>query len=144
MAARDKIHGAVKNALIKDGWTITDDPFVIEFKDLELEADMAAERTLAAERGTERIAVEVKSFLSASPVRDLQQAFGQYEMYRLLLKRIEPDRVVFLAISEYTWLDFFQRESVKAIRDATNLRIIVVDIETEEITQWIGKEDTAT
>ena len=49
--ARDKIHGAVKNALIKDGWTITADPFVIKFEDADLEADMAAERPIAAERG---------------------------------------------------------------------------------------------
>ena len=105
--ARDKIHGAVKNALIRDGWTITADPFVIEFEEVELKADLAAERTIAAERGSERIAVEVKSFLSHSPVRDLQQAIGQYEMYRNYLQTLEPDRVVFLAISEFTWLDFF-------------------------------------
>ena len=30
--ARDKIHGAVKTALVKDGWTITADPFVIDRK----------------------------------------------------------------------------------------------------------------
>jgi len=34
MAARDKIHELVKQALIKDGWTITDDPFTIEFVDI--------------------------------------------------------------------------------------------------------------
>src|SRR4051812_4557383 len=131
MAAKDKIHGAVKTALINDGWTITADPFVIEYQDVELKADMAAERTLAAERGTDRIAVEVKSFLSPSPFRDLQQALGQYEIYRILLQKIDPDRVVYLAVSEYTWLDFFQRESVKLLRESTKLRIIVVDIETE-------------
>jgi hypothetical protein len=53
--AKDKIHGAVKSALIKDGWTITADPFLIELGDVDLKADMAAERTIAAERhGTNR------------------------------------------------------------------------------------------
>ncbi len=49
--ARDKIHSAVKNALIKDGWTITDDPYYLKNKDgsLTLEVDLAAERTIAAE-----------------------------------------------------------------------------------------------
>ena len=139
MAAKDKIHDSVKSALIKDGWTITADPFTIEYGDVELKADMAAERVIAAERGIDRIVVEVKSFLSPSPIRDLQQAFGQYEMYRVLLKEIEPDRVVFLAISEYTWLDFFQRDAVKVLREGANLRIIVVDIEAEEVAEWIGK-----
>lgn len=30
--ARDKIHNAVKNALIKDGWTITHDPYEFAWK----------------------------------------------------------------------------------------------------------------
>jgi hypothetical protein len=31
MPAKDLYHEAVKNALIKDGWTITADPYPIEF-----------------------------------------------------------------------------------------------------------------
>ncbi len=31
MPARDKVHDIVKNALIKDGWTITDDPLTLKF-----------------------------------------------------------------------------------------------------------------
>lgn len=34
--ALDKIHNADKNALIKDDWTITADPFEIRFKDIRL------------------------------------------------------------------------------------------------------------
>lgn len=30
MPRKDHIHEAVKNAFIKDGWTITDDPYRIE------------------------------------------------------------------------------------------------------------------
>ena len=137
--ARDKIHGAVKNALIKDGWTITADPFVIKFEDADLEADMAAERSIAAERGTERIAVEVKTFLSPSPFHDLELALGQYGLYRTFLKKLEPDRAVFLAISEYTWLNFFQRESVKVVVEELAMKIVVVDVENQEVKQWIGK-----
>jgi hypothetical protein len=39
--ARDRIHNIVKNALIKDGWTITADPYYLKDKDsnLALEAD---------------------------------------------------------------------------------------------------------
>jgi hypothetical protein len=42
--AKDKIHDAVKNALIKDGWTITADPYKLKTPDLRLEADLAADR----------------------------------------------------------------------------------------------------
>jgi hypothetical protein len=47
MPRLDEYHKAVKNALIKDGWTITDDPFTLDFEDVTLFADLAAERTLA-------------------------------------------------------------------------------------------------
>ncbi|MEP7199171.1 MAG: element excision factor XisH family protein, partial [Chloroflexota bacterium] len=50
MPAADIIHNAVKNALIKDGWTITDDQYTIGFEDVNVYADLAAERRLAAER----------------------------------------------------------------------------------------------
>ena len=33
MSAKDIIHEAVKMALIKDGWIITDDPYTIEYND---------------------------------------------------------------------------------------------------------------
>jgi XisH protein len=55
MPRRDIIHQAVKNALIKDGWTITADPYLLEYGAEDLFVDLAAERLLAAERGTAKI-----------------------------------------------------------------------------------------
>ena len=55
MPKLDKYHDAVKNALVKDGWTITNDPFTIDFEDATLFADLAAERTLAAQKDNEKI-----------------------------------------------------------------------------------------
>lgn len=69
----DEYHEAVKNALIKDGWTITDDPLTVEYEDVFLYADLGAERTLAAEKGAEKIAVEIKIFGSRSLFSDLEK-----------------------------------------------------------------------
>jgi hypothetical protein len=55
--AKDVIREAVKNALIKDGWTITADPYIITYGDDKLYVDLAAERALAAERDGHKIAV---------------------------------------------------------------------------------------
>ena len=74
MPAKDIYHDAVKAALIKDGWIITADPYTIRFEDAELFADLAAEKPIAAERNQQKIIVEVKSFLSPSPMRDFQTA----------------------------------------------------------------------
>jgi hypothetical protein len=57
MARLDKIHNAVKNALVKDGWDITDDPYTIRYEEMTLQADLAAERTIAAERAGRKIVV---------------------------------------------------------------------------------------
>jgi hypothetical protein len=50
MPRYDLYHEPVKHALIKDGWTITDDPFIIEYKGLRLYADLGAEKPIAAEK----------------------------------------------------------------------------------------------
>lgn len=107
MAKLDKIHNAVKNALVKDGWTITADPFRIDFEEYRLYADLSAERPIAAMRGNEKIVVEIKSFLNRSSVSDFENALGQYLIYRRLLSKLEPQTKIYLAISEATYTDFF-------------------------------------
>lgn len=93
MARRDKIHFAVKNALIHDGWRITHDPFRLKYgQDATLEIDLGARKLLAAEKDELKIAVEVKSFLSPSLIKDFQNAVGQYEVYQAILEELEPDR----------------------------------------------------
>lgn len=64
--AKDKFHDAVKNALIKEEWTITDDPLFLQFGGVDLFVDLGAEKMIAAQKGNHRIAVEIKSFLSGS------------------------------------------------------------------------------
>lgn len=55
MPARDIYHDAVRNALMKDGWTITDDPLRLRLRGgRSLFVDLGAKRLLAAERGTEK------------------------------------------------------------------------------------------
>lgn len=62
--AKDIFHENVRQALIKDGWSITSDPLHIDLDETYVEIDLAAEMVFAAERAGEKIAVEVKSFLS--------------------------------------------------------------------------------
>ena len=54
MPARDRLHNAVKNALIRDGWTITHDPLRLTSGRRNLYVDLGAERLLAAEKGALR------------------------------------------------------------------------------------------
>jgi hypothetical protein len=47
MHARDLYHDAIKSALIKDNWAILADSYWIKYKDIDLYADLAAERPIA-------------------------------------------------------------------------------------------------
>ena len=137
MPARDTYHDACKAALIKDGWTVTHDPFTLRFGPKDLFVDLGAERLVAAERGAERIAVEVKCFLGASEMADLEQALGQFVLYRSLMSRIDPDRVLFLAVSDVAMLDIFDEPVGKALLEDGLAKLIVFDPVREEIIQWI-------
>jgi len=61
MPARDIYHDHVKAALVKDGWTITDDPLKLSFGRKNIYVDLGAERLIAAAKGGQKIAVEIKS-----------------------------------------------------------------------------------
>jgi hypothetical protein len=138
MPKRDKYHFHVREALEKDNWTITDDPLDLTFGEVELFADLGAARVLAAERGVEKIAVEIKSFLEEqSPVSEFHRASGQYDSYRYALEDKEPDRIIFLAIPEAIWKTFFQRPLIQKIVHEKPLKIIIIDIENRTIKSWI-------
>jgi XisH protein len=72
MSAKDLYHDSVREALVKEGWTITHDPYVLDFGKDKGYVDLGAEFPIAAEKGTVQIAVEIKSFLSESDLTDLQ------------------------------------------------------------------------
>lgn len=62
MSAKDRFHTLVRNALENDGWKITADPLYIRFLGVEMRVDLGGERVIAAEKGNDKIAVEIKSF----------------------------------------------------------------------------------
>jgi hypothetical protein len=137
MPAKDIYHDEVKNALIKEGWTITADPYFIKYEDAELYADLAAEKPIAAERQGQKIVVEIKSFLGKSLMYDFHSALGQYIVYRNLIQLTEPEYTLYLAIDDVVYYKFFQRKSVQAVINQNQLLLIVVNTDKEEIQQWI-------
>ena len=137
MPARDIYHSAVKNALVKDGWTITHDPLRLRLRrGKSLFVDLGAERLLAAERGPEKIAVEVKSFVRASDMKDLEDAVGQFVLYAQLLKRYEPERVLHLAVPEAIRRSVFEEEAGEVLLEDGIIRLFSFDPEQEVIVQW--------
>lgn len=91
---------------------------------------------ITAEQGNQKIAVEVKSFVGASPVADLRDAIGQYVMYRSVLRRIEPERIPYLAIDAVTAQEIFTEPLARYLVADEQVYLVVVDIITERIVAW--------
>jgi hypothetical protein len=136
MGRRDYYHDALRCALEKDGWTITHDPFPLPYGSTVVEIDLGAERLIAAEKGNERIAVELKSFTSASIISEFHTALGQYLNYKLALRELDEQRVLYLAIPESIEESFFRQELPLKVLDEFHINVLVFNPHREEVTVW--------
>jgi hypothetical protein len=136
MSAKDVFHNAVKNALQKEGWIITDDPLFIRFGGINIYIDLGAEKVIAAEKDGQKIAVEIKSFLAPSAISEFHLALGQFLNYHLVLERQDPDRILYLAITVDAYDDFFILPFTQMAIQRHQLKLIVYEPETEVIVQW--------
>jgi hypothetical protein len=135
--AKDFYHNNVREALEKDGWIISHDPYALRYRGVRMEIDLGAEKMIAAERGPEKILVEVKSFLSKSIIHDFHEALGQYRNYLRVLRKQDSDRVLLLAVPEDTWLIFFAEPFGQEAIEEENLKILVFSPVSNTIIQWI-------
>ena len=137
MPSRDIFHAAVRQALITEGWTITHDPLFVPFGGVDLYIDLGAEKLIGAQRAGLEIAVEVKGFLSPSPVSDFHEALGQFMNYRVALAATHPTRVLYLAVPTDVYATFFAFPFTQAVVQEYQLRLVIYDPQQEVITQWI-------
>jgi hypothetical protein len=133
MPARDHHHEAVKNALQKDGWLITHDPRTVVLPERFLYIDLRATRM------DEEIAilVEVKGFEQASQVEALAEALGKYNLYRAALQLNGIREPLYLAIPQAAYNGIVSETLGHQIIHDYGVRILVFDVATEEIIQWL-------
>lgn len=154
MPQKDTIHDLVKQALINDGWEITDDPYVISYGERFLFVDLGAVETsilnqvegqiIGAQREGMPIAAEVKEFRGKSVIADLEQAIGQYVLYRLLLDKVDPEREIYLAVTDVVCDGIFSEPIGELVIDGLPLQLLVVGSEKAEVQQWIPAQPTVT
>ncbi|MEI6442059.1 MAG: XisH family protein [Nostocales cyanobacterium ELA583] len=136
MSARDLFHQAVRIALEKQQWLITHDPLELQFEGSKVKIDLGAERLIAAEKGEERIAVEIKSFASNSAVSEFHTALGQFLNYQIMLEDTESQRVLYLAVPEETYVSFFQTRLARIAVERHKVKMIVYNPVKEVIVKW--------
>ena len=88
-------------------------------------------------RDQEKIAVEIKTFLSDSPLTDYHAALGQFLNYRLALEISDPTRILYLAVPVVAYETFFKREFAQISLERYQIKQIIYDPIQEVIVQWI-------
>jgi len=136
--ARDLFHENVKKALQEEGWKVTDDPLTFKIGKVQVQIDLGAERLIAAERGTEKIAVEIKTFGSLSFITALYEAVGKYIIYRNVLKLIQPERKLYLAVPESIFHRFFEETVIQKTMQEEQFQLVIYNQTTQTIEQWIN------
>jgi hypothetical protein len=135
--ARDIFHTLVKEALEKEGWVITHDPYPLHTrKEGGLQTDLGAEKIITAEKGSKRIAVEVKSFVHISVLHDFLLAVGQYYVYRKLLSSGDQERVLYVALPDFVYdkVNTFAW-AVEVIEDL-QMKFILYETKQKTISAW--------
>ena len=137
MARRDDTHDIVRAALEREGWLITNDPLPVKIGRKSAQIDLGAERLVAAQKGNEKIAVEIKSFIGTSTITEFYRATGQFQLYQRAMKRQYPDRVLYLALPVATYeelaQDIFQFEDFEDLGH----QIIIYDNDENIPLKWI-------
>jgi XisH protein len=111
---------------------------VISYGDRFLFIDLGAvSRFIGAERDGQRLAIEIKGLRGRSAIAELEQAIGQYVLYQLLLRVVDPERTIYLAISIQTYEEIFQEPIGQLVIQDLPLNLLVVDTRLNEVNQWI-------
>lgn len=137
MSRRDDLHLPLRHALEQDGWIVTDDPLVLILEKTILKADLGAEKVFTAEKAGRKIAVEIKDFDSSSVISELEKTMGQLQLYQWALEEQEPERKLFLAVSQAIYLKHFQKPIFQMAVRRNKINLLVFDLDRETVLQWI-------
>jgi XisH protein len=136
--AKDIFHEAVREALEKEGWKITHDPYLLKDKKqkIDYEIDLGAQQLIEAEKGIEKIAVEIKTFAKASLPNEFHGILGQYLTYLEGLSEFEPERILYLAIPLFAHIKLLNHPFILRIIKKYQVKILVYNAQHKIIVSW--------
>ena len=71
-------------------------------------------------------------------MRDLQEAVGQYDVYRTVLKEKHPERVLYLAVPRRVAETILEEQFGRLIITSLQIRVLVFDEVQEKVIRWIN------
>jgi hypothetical protein len=137
MSALDACEPQVIRALEKDGWQIVKKPYRIISPAHTVLADVMFQGIIDNEV-RQVVILEVKCF--TDPQNDLNEiytAVGQYLYYRSALTLQPPTFPLYLALPLIAYERLLLDPVVQLTFQAIQMKLVVVDVEIEEIVQWI-------
>lgn len=97
---------------------------------------MTADKLISAEKENIQIAVEVKTFGNPSITYDFHQALGQYLHYRMVLTRLDANRIPYLAIPERIYTKHMIQPFFQDSLSLHCVNLFTIDIFRKEIVRW--------
>jgi XisH protein len=137
MTEKDVFHEVVKKALQKEGWKITHNSCLLDVAGQQVSIDLGAEKSSDVSKESQKIAVSVKSFVRSTSLLKYQLALVKFLNDRELLKRLEGDRSLYLAVPMQNYRRFLQEESLRNSLNEAQVKTIVFDPIEGAIDRWI-------
>ncbi|MDZ8106912.1 MAG: element excision factor XisH family protein [Nostoc sp. DedQUE12a] len=75
-------------------------------------------------------------FFFCSAISEFHTALGQFINYRGALKRRDPERILYLAVTLTTYRTFFQLDFPREMVEENQDKMIVYDAKNEVIVEW--------
>jgi hypothetical protein len=133
MPAKDKYHDQIISALQRDGWTIEAEHYHISIGTMGIFPDI-----LASRGEQQKILVEIKGFYDRySFTAQFAEAVGKYLLYRDAIDLVGLQMPVYIAVPQSAWETLLQRQIAQRMILQYQIRLMIVNIDKEEITQWI-------
>lgn len=136
MSALDVCEPAVIRALKKDGWRIAAKPRRLVAQNRYVFADFSLISNQDLKE--EIIIVEVKCFTNTeNDLSELYNAVGQYLYYRAILLYRNINLPVYLALPYQAYQRLIQDLATRILFYETDIYFVIIDIEKEEVVEWI-------
>jgi XisH protein len=104
---------------------------------IQVQIDLGGEKLIGAERGKEKIAVEIKTFSNQSFITAFYEAVGKYVVYRNVLRLLQPERTLYLALPEDIHKRFFGERVIQETMKEEKFKLVIYNQTTQIITEWL-------
>ena len=79
---------------------------------------------------------EMSTEPSYSNMADLENALGQYILYRNIIEELEPDRTLYLAVHEEVFATIFEESLGQMLIRKNHLKLLIFSKTEEVIVKW--------